>query len=97
MRILAGSREDMRVTGPVDRRISMTSPYGLHRVLDPVGVLPQQAYRLDATPVCGADEVLLDVDRLNLDAASYRQLREEHGVDGVRRAVSDIVAARGKM
>ncbi|MEV8443516.1 L-erythro-3,5-diaminohexanoate dehydrogenase [Actinosynnema sp. NPDC051121] len=75
----------------------MTSPFGVHRVLDPAGVLPQQARRLDATPVCGADEVLVDVTRLNLDAASYRQLREEHGVDGVRRAVLDIVAARGKM
>ncbi|WP_367128245.1 L-erythro-3,5-diaminohexanoate dehydrogenase [Saccharothrix sp. HUAS TT1] len=75
----------------------MTSPYGLHRVLEPVGVLPQQARRLDATPVCGPDEVLVDVDRLNLDAASYRQLRERHGVDGVRQAVLDIVADRGKM
>lgn len=75
----------------------MTSPYGLHRVLEPAGVLPQQAWRLDATPVCGPDEVVVDVERLNLDAASYRQLREEHGVAGVRRAVLDIVAERGKM
>ncbi|XVS60669.1 L-erythro-3,5-diaminohexanoate dehydrogenase [Actinosynnema sp. CA-299493] len=75
----------------------MTSPYGLHRVLEPAGVLPQQARRLDATAVCGPDEVLVDVSRLNLDAASYRQLREEHGVAGVRRAVLDIVADRGKM
>ncbi|MBW4722075.1 L-erythro-3,5-diaminohexanoate dehydrogenase [Saccharothrix obliqua] len=74
----------------------MTSPYGLHRVLEPAGVLPQQAWRLDATPECGADEVVLDVERLNLDAASFRQLREEHGA-GIRRAVLDIVAERGKM
>ena len=75
----------------------MTSPYGVHRVLDPAGVLPQQAHRLDATAVCGPDEVLVDVTRLNLDAASYRQLRERHGVGGVRQAVLDIVADRGKM
>ncbi|QFZ20082.1 L-erythro-3,5-diaminohexanoate dehydrogenase [Saccharothrix syringae] len=75
----------------------MTSPYGLHRVLEPAGVLPQQAWRLDPTPVCGADEVVVDVERLNLDAASYRQLREEHGVAGLRRAVLDIVAERGKV
>jgi L-erythro-3,5-diaminohexanoate dehydrogenase len=75
----------------------MTSPYGLHRVAEPAGVLPQQAWRLDASPECGADEVVVDVERLNLDAASYRQLREEHGVAGVRRAVLDIVASRGKM
>jgi L-erythro-3,5-diaminohexanoate dehydrogenase len=44
------------------------------------------------------DEVFVDVERLNLDAASYRQLREEHGApDAVRRAVSEIVERRGKM
>ncbi|MDU0290973.1 L-erythro-3,5-diaminohexanoate dehydrogenase [Saccharothrix longispora] len=73
------------------------SSYGLHRVLHPAGVLPQQAWRLDADDTCGPDEVVMDVERLNLDAASYRQLREQHGVDGVRRAVLDIVAERGKM
>ncbi|MBB5957899.1 L-erythro-3,5-diaminohexanoate dehydrogenase [Saccharothrix tamanrassetensis] len=74
----------------------MTSPYGLHRVLEPAGVLPQQAWRLDATPECGADEVVVDVERLNLDAASFRQLREEHG-PSIRQAVLDVVAERGKM
>lgn len=45
----------------------------------------------------------IDVEVLNLDAASYRQLREKHtgpdGVDGaaVRQEVLDIVAERGKM
>ncbi|WP_018680848.1 hypothetical protein [Actinokineospora enzanensis] len=72
------------------------SPYGLHRVLDPVGVLPQQARRLDPDPRPYADEVVVDVERLNLDAASYRQLCEEHG-DDVRAAVLAIVVERGKM
>jgi len=76
----------------------MTSPYGLHRVLEPAGVLPQQAWRLDASPGCGADEVVVDVERLNLDAASFRQLRERHGTGAaLRRAVLDIVAERGKL
>ena len=72
---------------------------GLRRVLEPSGVLPQAAQRLDATPVCGPDEVLIDVERLNLDAASFRQLSEKHGGDGdaVRAEVLAIVAARGKM
>ncbi|MFD9700420.1 L-erythro-3,5-diaminohexanoate dehydrogenase [Lentzea sp. NPDC059081] len=74
------------------------SAYGLHRVLEPVGVLPQQAWRLDATPVAAADEVVVAVERLNLDAASFRQLRELHGSGAaVRQAVLDIVAERGKM
>ncbi|CRK56462.1 3,5-diaminohexanoate dehydrogenase [Alloactinosynnema sp. L-07] len=74
------------------------SPFGLHRVLEPAGVLPQQAQRLDPDPTPAADEVVLDVERLNLDAASYRQLREEHGTgEELKAAVLAIVAARGKM
>src|SRR5947208_1898309 len=79
-----------------DRRIC--SPYGLHRVVEPAGVLPQQAQVLDADPSPYPDEVIVEVQRLNLDAASYRQLREQHGSgDAVRAAVLEIVGARGKM
>ncbi|MDX6225718.1 MAG: L-erythro-3,5-diaminohexanoate dehydrogenase [Frankiales bacterium] len=75
------------------------SAIGLHRVLTPAGVLPQAADRLDASPVCGPDEVVIAVERLNLDAASFRQLSEVHAGDGsaVRSAVLGIVADRGKM
>ncbi|WP_427893044.1 L-erythro-3,5-diaminohexanoate dehydrogenase [Kribbella sp. GL6] len=76
-----------------------SSPVGLHRVLAPSGVLPQAAAKLDARPGIWPDEVRIAVERLNLDAASYRQLAEAHGGDGtaVRRAVLDIIATRGKM
>lgn len=76
-----------------------SSPVGLHRVIEPAGVLPQAAARLDAHPELWPDEIRISVERLNLDAASYRQLDEAHGHDGeaVRRAVLEIVAARGKM
>jgi L-erythro-3,5-diaminohexanoate dehydrogenase len=76
-----------------------SSPLGLHRVLEPPGVLPQAAWRLDPGPAITPDEVRVRVDRLNLDAASYRQLREAHGddPDKIRAAVLDIIAARGKM
>jgi L-erythro-3,5-diaminohexanoate dehydrogenase len=72
---------------------------GLHRVLEPRGVLPQAAWRLDPSPSIAVDEVLVRVDRLNLDAASYRQLREAHGgdADKIRAAVLGIIATRGKM
>ena len=75
------------------------SPIGLHRVLEPAGVLPQAAWRLDASPDLYDDEVRLRVERLNLDAASFRQLREGHDGDGdaIRREVLEIVATRGKM
>src|SRR5579859_7411974 len=76
-----------------------SSALGLHRVLDPPGVLPQAAWRLDASPVLAPDEVLVRVDRLNLDAASYRQLRETYACDPdkIKAAVLDIIATRGKM
>jgi L-erythro-3,5-diaminohexanoate dehydrogenase len=75
------------------------SPLGLHRVLDPPGVLPQAAWRLDPDAAIAPDEVRVRVDRLNLDAASYRQLRETYAgdPDKIRAAVLDIIATRGKM
>jgi L-erythro-3,5-diaminohexanoate dehydrogenase len=62
-------------------------------------VLPQAAARLDPRPELWPDEVRIDVETLNLDAASYRQLAEKHHGDGeaVRAEVLDIVASRGKM
>ena len=76
-----------------------TSPFGLHRVIEPPGVLPQAAWRLDASPAIAPDEVRIRVDRLNLDAASYRQLREAYSgdPDKIRHAVLDIITTRGKM
>jgi L-erythro-3,5-diaminohexanoate dehydrogenase len=77
----------------------MTSPVGLHRVLVPRGVLPQAAQRLDNRADVGPDEVRVRVERLNLDAASFRQLATKHGGDGdaVRAEVLAIIEARGKM
>jgi len=53
-----------------------SSPLGLHRVIEPAGALPQAAWRLDPSPALWPDEVRVRVDRLNLDAASFRQLSE---------------------
>ncbi len=76
-----------------------SSPVGTHRVRHPVGVLPQAADVLDNSPDIWADEVRLAVERLNLDAASFRQLWEKHRGDGaaIRAEVCQIVARRGKM
>ena len=83
--------------------MTTSDPTGLHRVLDePVGgslPLPQAARRLDTRKTLWPDEVRIRVERLNLDAASFRQLESAHDGDGeaVRREVLDIVAERGKM
>jgi len=75
------------------------SPLGLHRVLEPAGVLPQAAWRLDPRPAIWPDEVRVSVRRLNLDAASFRQLQEAHEgkPDRIRAAVLEIIRTRGKM
>jgi L-erythro-3,5-diaminohexanoate dehydrogenase len=67
--------------------------------LDPPGVLPQAAWRLDPSAAIAPDEIRVRVDRLNLDAASYRQLRETYAgdPDKIRAAVLDIITTRGKM
>jgi L-erythro-3,5-diaminohexanoate dehydrogenase len=77
----------------------MTSPVGLHRVLEPPGVLPQAALRLDNSAEIGTNEVRIAIERLNLDAASFRQLATKHANDGeaVRAEVLDIIRTRGKM
>ena len=67
-------------------------------------MLPQAAQRLDVRRDLWPDEVRVRVERLNLDAASFRQLERTHtGSDGVvdgsaiRAEVLEIVASRGKM
>ena len=70
-------------------------PYGLRRVVRPAGVLPQQAEVLDPALPPGDDELAIDVELLNIDAASFRQL-ESTGRE-IGEQVREIVAARGKM
>jgi L-erythro-3,5-diaminohexanoate dehydrogenase len=71
----------------------------LHRVLEPAGALPQAAWRLDARSRIEPEEVRVSVRRLNLDAASFRQLYEAHDGDGaaIRQRVCAIIAERGKL
>ncbi len=77
----------------------LSDPTGLHRVLDERMVLPQAAQRLDTRSELWPDEVRIRVERLNLDAASFRQLERKHdgAGDAVRAEVLEIVASRGKM
>lgn len=74
-------------------------PLGFHRVLQPKGVLPQAADRLDAGLPIFSNELLLEVERLNLDSASFRQIWEEQCGDRekVKARVGQIVKQRGKM
>jgi L-erythro-3,5-diaminohexanoate dehydrogenase len=74
-------------------------PYGLRRVVRPKGALPQRAEALDPLLPLGPDELSIDVEHLNVDAASFRQLAQEQGGDPERIAarVLAIVRERGKL
>lgn len=73
--------------------------YGLHRVLEPQGVLPQPAWKLDADPHGYDNELVIDVLRLNLDSASFTQLKKEAKGDPqqIQKRIRQIVEERGKM
>jgi L-erythro-3,5-diaminohexanoate dehydrogenase len=77
----------------------VSDPYGLGRVVGEAGVLPQRARTLDSALPLRASELLIDVESLNIDAASFRQLKEAAGGDPAKVAASiqEIVRARGKM
>lgn len=73
-------------------------PFGSHRVIEPEGTLPQAAWKLDNTMEPWDNELLIDVDKLNIDAASFRQIREEAGgdKDRIREIILGTVSERGK-
>ncbi|AKU91657.1 zinc-binding dehydrogenase [Vulgatibacter incomptus] len=74
-------------------------PYGLSRVIRPAGVLPQAAEVLDPSLPAGPDELVIDVDHLNIDAASFKQIKDSVGAEPERIAaeIERIVSERGKM
>ncbi|MBA4602908.1 L-erythro-3,5-diaminohexanoate dehydrogenase [Thermoactinomyces mirandus] len=73
--------------------------YGLHRVIEPAGVLPQPAWKLDPTPEVYDNECLIRVECLNIDSASFAQLKKEavNDPDRIARQIMSIVSERGKM
>lgn len=73
--------------------------FGTHRVIEPVGVLPQPARKIDNTMEIYDNEILIDVQALNIDSASFTQIEEAAGHDEgkIKETIMSIVAERGKM
>lgn len=73
--------------------------YGTHRVIEPKGTLPQPARKLDNNMSIYDNEVLIDVKTLNIDSASYTQIRKECADDAekMKAMILSIVIERGKM
>ena len=76
------------------------SKYGIHRVITPQGTLPQAATKIDNNmDNIYPNEILIDVYSLNIDSASFTQIKNDVGsnVDNIAKRIMDIVADLGKM
>ena len=73
--------------------------YGTHRVIEPKGTLPQPALKISNDMNIFSNEILIDVQALNVDSASFTQIEEEAGHDTKKIAakILEIVGERGKM
>lgn len=73
--------------------------YGTHRVIEPSGVLPQAATKISNSMEIYDNEILIDVQALNIDSASFTQIEAEQGGDEekITRRILEIVGQRGKM
>lgn len=74
------------------------NPYGTHRVLEPKGVLPQPALKIDNDMEIYDNEILIDVQTLNVDSASFTQIKEQAkgDIEEIKKIMMGIVAEKGK-
>ena len=75
------------------------SKYGTHRVISPEGALPQPATKISNKMEIFDNEILIDIDYLNIDSASFTQLKEEAKGDlqKIKEKILAIVEEKGKM
>ena len=74
------------------------NPYGSHRVISPVGLLPQAAERVNNDPVICDNEILIAVEALQPTATAFGRIRKECGGDTeqMKAEIFKIVEERGK-
>ena len=84
------------------------SPYGIHRVISPKGVLPQPADVIDNNMEIYDNEVLINVKTLNIDSASFTDIVNHvcgkkptdnltaDDIEGIKKEMMGIVAHAGK-
>ena len=73
-------------------------PYGTHRVIDPKGVLPQPATKIDNTMEIYDNEILIDVQTLNVDSASFTQIEKQANgnIEEIKKIMMGLVEKQGK-
>ena len=72
--------------------------YGTHRVIEPQGLLPQAADKIDNTPEIWSNEILIDVIALQPTATAMHSIKEKCGTDleAIKAEIMAIVEDRGK-
>lgn len=72
--------------------------YGTHRVVGE-NVLPQPAKKISNDMNIYDNEILIDVQALNIDSASFTQIEEEcnHDIEKIKAKILEIVEEKGKM
>ncbi|QMS84343.1 L-erythro-3,5-diaminohexanoate dehydrogenase [Candidatus Xianfuyuplasma coldseepsis] len=73
--------------------------YGTHRVIEPLGVLPQAALKINNEMRIQDNELLIDVITLNIDSASFTQIKQacDNDLERMKTMIEEIVHQRGKM
>ncbi len=73
--------------------------FGTHRVIEPQGVLPQAALKIDNDMSIYDNEILIDVITLNIDSASFTQIKSvcDKDEERMKQMILGIVNERGKM
>lgn len=90
------TRTNMNSTATESAKEQVIARYGFHRVIEPKGVVPQAAWRVDNRPEqLHPSEKLIQVKLLNLDSTSTKQITES-GIK-IQDRIQEIVNERGKM
>lgn len=73
--------------------------YGTHRVIEPKGVLPQAAQKVSNDMEIYDNELLIEVQALNIDSASFTQIKKacKEDPEKIKEMIKGIVHDRGKM
>ncbi|MCT8138070.1 L-erythro-3,5-diaminohexanoate dehydrogenase [Anaerobacillus sp. CMMVII] len=73
--------------------------YGIHRSIEPKDSLPQPAWKIDNCMKLYDNELLIDVEVLNIDSASFHQMKGEAKGDSrkLKETILEIVQSRGKL
>lgn len=73
--------------------------FGTHRVIEPIGSLPQGAVKISNDMEILSNEILIDVQTLNIDSASFTQIKVACNSDEkkMEEMILKIVDERGKM